>query len=354
MWGDLGPKYDIQTLVRARGQPLTIQSQTGGYWNHSSRSWEPWEEGEPQRWHHSSGRNKATGSFPIWKLLTGSGQECQKIQRFPRDPFPHFHSEIHLRTCRARDTQHQNHWPTAVCQELAAPGPRQRGQQETVSSELAKVQRGNFLERHEDVTEQGSELLVGQGGTLARMNRTGDEEVSQVLYLSTVPSGSLCHLLILSHLPLCPVFLYLCIFCIFSFSPSPSDYLWEWLYLHSSVIRLSHLCSSLTVITSRHDAILCIALLVVCFLPLEVGFMKARIFVCVAFCCVPCAWNTAWFNKYLWNDNWMNCHSHLSEDINNQCHQYYFIITVKQHELLFVIVAIYWVQNIYQKLDQVL
>ena len=148
----------------------------------------PGQRGNPRGDITVQGRNKATANFPIWKLLTGPEQECQKIQRFPRDQLPHFHSEIHLRTCRARDTQHQNRPPTAVCQEWA-PGPRQRGQQEAEPSELAKVQRGNFLERHGDVTERGPELLVGQVGTLARMNRTGDKGVSQVFYLSTALSG---------------------------------------------------------------------------------------------------------------------------------------------------------------------
>lgn len=72
---------------------------------------------------------------------------------------------------------HQSHPPTAVCQEWAL-GPSQRGQQGTEPSKLAKVQRGNFLERYGDVTEQGSELLVGQVGIMTGMNRAGDQQVT--------------------------------------------------------------------------------------------------------------------------------------------------------------------------------
>ena len=118
---------------------------------------------------------------------------------------------------------HQSHPPTAGCQEWAL-GPSQRGQQGTEPSKLAKAQRGNFLERYGDVTEQGSELLVGQVGITARMNRAGDQEVSQAPHLSTELSGSLCRLSILSHLTICLVSPSLCLFSL-SLSPSPSGQL---------------------------------------------------------------------------------------------------------------------------------
>lgn len=166
--------------------------------------------------------NRQFPSLEITHRLRARVPENSEISPRPASTFPFRNSLTYMHSERHPASEPPIH---GCVPGVGCSGTKQRGQQETVSSELAKVQRGNFLERHEDVTEQGSELLVGQVGTLARMNRTGDEEVSQGLYLSTAPSGSLCHLLILSHLPLYPVFLYLCIFFVFSFSPSPSDYL---------------------------------------------------------------------------------------------------------------------------------
>lgn len=130
---------------------------------------------------------------------------------------------------------HQSHPPTAVCQEWAL-GPSQRAQQGTEPSKLAKVQRGNFLERYGDVTEQGSELLVGQVGIMTGMNRAGDQQVSQAPY----QHRALC--VSLSPLDSLPSHYLSCVSISVSFlflSPHLPGAISECVYLHSSLIPLS-------------------------------------------------------------------------------------------------------------------
>lgn len=144
--------------------------------------------------------------------------ENSEISQRPASTFPFRNAPTCMQSERhpTSGTAHS----TAVCQEWA-PGPRQRGQQEAEPSELAKVQRGNFLRKTWGCHyERGSELLVGQVVTLlADETGLGTRKSLQVFYLSTALSG--LSPVLLFHLTLCPVFLYLSVFCVFSFSPSP-------------------------------------------------------------------------------------------------------------------------------------
>lgn len=79
-----------------------------------------------------------------------------------------------------------------------------------------QAQGGRFLERYRDVTEQGSELLVGLVGTMARMDMMGTRKSPisirqyMALWVSRPPLNSLVSCSVLS-LCLCISLIFLCL-----------------------------------------------------------------------------------------------------------------------------------------------